>query len=159
MPVYLFTFHAYGSWMPDRRRGFVRRQRGILPTDNALADEYRRRAKFAAATFCEPTQLLAIEELQVAFSKQGCRGHFIATDPSHIHILISWRDERPWQKMRSGLKQSLSRRLKSVEPREWFCEGGSRRRVMERKHFDHLMSNYLPSHRGWKWREGEKPFR
>lgn len=145
--------------MPDRRRGFVRRHRGILPTDHALADEYRRRAKFPAATFREPTQLLAIEELQIAFSKQACRGHFIATDPSHIHILVSWRDDRPWQKMRSGLKQSLSRRLKSVEAREWFCEGGSRRRVMDRKHFDHLMCRYLPAHRGWKWREGAKPFR
>jgi hypothetical protein len=29
MPVYLFTYHAYRSWMPDRPEGFVQEGRGI----------------------------------------------------------------------------------------------------------------------------------
>ena len=37
MPCYLFTFHAYGTWMPDREEGFVRREQGILPPDEELA--------------------------------------------------------------------------------------------------------------------------
>ena len=36
MPVYLFTFHAYGSWLPDNPRGYVRRKEGIQPQDVPL---------------------------------------------------------------------------------------------------------------------------
>ena len=42
MPVYLFTYHAYQSWMPDRGRGFVQKGRGIQPTNALLAHAYRR---------------------------------------------------------------------------------------------------------------------
>ena len=38
MPCYLFTFHAFGTWMPDREEGFVRREQGILPPDEELAE-------------------------------------------------------------------------------------------------------------------------
>ena len=62
------------------------------------------------AEFQGATQKTMIEELQVAFEKQNCRGHFVATDPSHIHVLVSWRDDRPWQKLpANGLKQSRYR--------------------------------------------------
>ncbi len=37
MPCYLFTFHAFGTWMPDREEGFVQRKKGILPPDEELA--------------------------------------------------------------------------------------------------------------------------
>ncbi|MEM1305417.1 MAG: hypothetical protein AAGG46_11005, partial [Planctomycetota bacterium] len=29
MPVYLFTYHTYGSWLPDRPQGYVQRDQGI----------------------------------------------------------------------------------------------------------------------------------
>src|SRR4051794_35604479 len=29
MPCYLFTYHAYGSWMPDHKRGYVHRGQGV----------------------------------------------------------------------------------------------------------------------------------
>ena len=44
MPVYLFTYHAYQSWMPDRARGFVQKGRGIQPPNEALAAAYRQAA-------------------------------------------------------------------------------------------------------------------
>lgn len=37
MPVYLFTFHSHGSWLPDRTQGYTRRQQGILPADPYMA--------------------------------------------------------------------------------------------------------------------------
>ena len=44
MPCYLFTYHGYGTWLPDRSRGYVRRKEGILPTDEApMAECYRKR--------------------------------------------------------------------------------------------------------------------
>jgi hypothetical protein len=44
MPCYLFTYHAYGSWMPDRVEGYVRRGQGILPRDTQMASLYYRNA-------------------------------------------------------------------------------------------------------------------
>jgi hypothetical protein len=159
MPVYLFTFHAYRSWLPDRSRGFVRRHQGVLPRDEGLAARYRQQANEQPASFAPDRQLLMIDELTIAFEKQSCRGHFIATERGHVHVLVSWRDGRAWGKLRNGLKQSLTRRLNRHLRREhWFSEGASRKRVKDRGHFDFLVNEYLPSHRGWKWREGNTPF-
>ena len=156
MPCYLFTFHAYGTWMPDREEGFVRRKEGILPPDEELAREYRGKAGENIVSFNARIQLLLIEETRVACEKQRYRGHCIATDPTHVHALISWPDERPWLKIRSGLKTSLTLRLnREVQRRQhWFVDSASRKQVKDEEHFDHLVTNYLPSHRGWKWREG-----
>ena len=60
MPCYLFTFHAFGTWMPDREEGFVRRERGILPPDEELARQYRDRAKENEVIFDSRLQALLI---------------------------------------------------------------------------------------------------
>jgi hypothetical protein len=36
----------------------------------------------------------------------------------------------------------------------WFVEGGSRKRVENRKHFNYLLDRYFPDHRGVYWRAG-----
>lgn len=51
MPVYLFTLHSYGSWLPDHRRGYTKRNQGIFPTDEKLAGYYRDKVTQDAATF------------------------------------------------------------------------------------------------------------
>ena len=160
MPCYLFTFHAYGTWMPDREEGFVRRKQGVLPPDEELAEDYRGKAGEDQVSFDSPIQVLLIEESRIACEKQRYRGHCIATDPTHVHALISWSDERPWLKIRSGLKTSLTLRLnRDVKRRKhWFVDSASRKQVKDQRHFDHLVSEYLPSHRGWKWREGGELF-
>ena len=160
MPCYLFTFHAFGTWMPDREEGFVRRKEGNLPPDEDLARAYRGRAKEDEVTFDSRLQLLLIEEARVACEKQRYRGHYIATEPTHVHVLASWPDERDWMKIRRGLKTSFSLRLnRDVRRRDkWFVENASRKQVKDDEHFDHLINSYLPSHGGWKWREGGEPF-
>jgi hypothetical protein len=161
MPCYLFTFHAYGTWMPDREEGFVRRKEGILPPDEELATEYRGKATENVVSFDSRIQALLIEETKNACEKQRYRGHYIATDPTHVHTLISWSDERQWLKIRSGLKTSLTLRLnRDVGRRKhWFVDSASRKQVKDQEHFDFLVTEYLPSHRGWKWREGGELFR
>jgi REP element-mobilizing transposase RayT len=161
MPCYLFTFHAYGTWMPDRDEGFVRRKQGILSSDEELARQYEERAKADEVTFDAHLQILLIEEAQIAHDKQRYRIHYLATEPTHLHALVSWPDERPWLKIRSGLKSSLTRRLnREVQHRDkWFVENASRKQVKDDDHFDHLVNSYLPSHGGWKWREGGELFR
>ena len=119
MPCYLFTFHAFGTWMPDRDEGFVRRDRGFVPPSQELARAYRGRAKEDEVLFAPRLQLLLIAEARVACEKQRYRGHYVATEPTHVHALISWPDDRAWLKIRNGLKSSLTRRLNcDVERRE-----------------------------------------
>jgi REP element-mobilizing transposase RayT len=149
MPCYLFTFHAYRSWMPDRQRGYVRRHEGILPRDVEMADRYARNAKHAAVKFAAEHQLTAIETLRQAMFHFHCRLHFVATDPTHIHALVSWTGERSWQTNRTSLKRALTLSLKKTfGSRPWLVEGASRKQVRDRSHFDHLVTRYLPSHVG-----------
>ena len=51
MPCYLITYHAYGSWMPDQRRGYVKRHQGILSPDKEMAERYRENLKQAVVQF------------------------------------------------------------------------------------------------------------
>lgn len=154
MPCYLFTYHAHGTWLPDRREGFVHWQKGLQPTDKRLATAYQRQMKLTPADFDEQTQLHLIDELQNAATFQRFRVHAIATETTHIHVVLSWQDVREPQRLSDGLHQSVSRRLnRDCSKRKWLAKGGSKRRVKEQSHFDFLFYAYLPSHRGWKWNE------
>jgi hypothetical protein len=43
--------------------------------------------------------------------------------------------------------------------KNWFAKSPSRKRVVNQKHFDHLVKVYFPDHSGWKWLEGRGMFR
>jgi len=95
----------------------------------------------------------------IGITKEACdfqllRLHAMATDASHVHILVSWSTKKPVGRIRQNLKQSLTRRMNErVCHAKWFSRGGSQKRVADRKHFNHLMKTYLPSHRGRCWIE------
>lgn len=155
MPCYLFTYHTYGSWLPDRIQGFVRRGDGILQQDKQLANLYRNLMAQGTVSLDVEVQLTAIETLIDAASYIECRPHAIATDQHHLHLLVSWRDQqRDWKQLRSSFKKSVTIRLKAMhDVRKWLSRDASRKKVDVRSHFDHLVTTYLPRHRGWKWDE------
>jgi REP element-mobilizing transposase RayT len=154
MPCYLFTYHAYGTWYPDRQQGYVRRGQGILPSDPKAGHTYRERAAHDTILLDEIHQQAIIARLIEAVSFIHCRLHAVATDSTHIHVLLSWRGDRTWQQNRISLKKSMTLMLKrQFANRPWFSENASRKRVENQEHFDHLMNTYLPKHNGWKWRE------
>jgi hypothetical protein len=153
MPCYLFTWHAYATWMPDRKQGYVKKGKGVLPPDEKQAAKYRARQKEPAASFDDLIQRLAIGECLVAAEKRNFRLHAAATELTHLHVLISWTDTRTFEQLRRGLRESITRRLNTLRRRTWLEAGGSRKRVHDQKHFDYLMNQYLPNHSGWKWRE------
>src|SRR4051812_18155212 len=93
MPCYHFTFHGYGTWMPDEDDGYVRRGDGHLPQDTRAANQYRKRMTDTETEFDEAQQLTIIDELHVAAGFQAYRVHYVATEPTHIHVLVSWKDE------------------------------------------------------------------
>jgi REP element-mobilizing transposase RayT len=91
-------------------------------------------------------------------ANRGWRLHAVATEPSHVHLIVSWKQFIPWQEVRQRIKNVLSYllgRVMSQNGRQWFVREGSRKRVLDREHFDHLIRQYFPRHRGLSWREGE----
>jgi hypothetical protein len=121
-----------------------------------MAEVYRGRAKHETILIDGPNQLAIIHRLIDAVGFVDCRLHGVATDATHVHVLVSWRGGRTWQQNRASLKKSLTIMLKeSFEDRPWFGGNASRKRVENREHFDYLMDVYLPKHKGWKWRDGQ----
>lgn len=160
MPCYLFTYHTYGSWLPDHRRGYVHRGAGILAPERHMGDLYRSELKHAAVRFDETVQQQLIEAALEACEHQNFRCHFIATEVTHAHTLVSWATDRTWQVVRAKLRESITRRLNhGVRRQEWFSKSPSRKRVRDQKHFDYLVNVYLPKHSGLKWCEGRGIFR
>jgi hypothetical protein len=128
MPCYLFTYHAYGSWMPDHRRGYVRRGEGIVPSDPHMAACYRANLKQSEIQFSKSIQREVIEG-----ALEACR---------------------EWQVARKQIRSKITRRLNAMHKRQnWFSKSLSRKQVKDRAHFDYLIRKYLPRHSGLKWSE------
>ncbi|MBX3425595.1 MAG: hypothetical protein KF688_07950 [Pirellulales bacterium] len=154
MPCVLFTFHAYGTWLPDRLQGYVHWREGFQPQNKRLATAYRRNMKQEAAVFDRELQRTLIDAVLVAAPLLAARIHAIACQSTHLHVLTSWRDERPARQVGAAVKGNLTRRLRELGLlRPWFSKGASRKPVRDRTHFDRLTQSYLPQHGGWKWDE------
>jgi REP element-mobilizing transposase RayT len=152
------------TWLPDHPRGYTKRGEGYQDPDPQRAQWYRGNADDAdACLFDEGLMRALIDEAQKACAHQQLHLHSGTTEKTHLHLLISWRDNRKWETVRNAIKMSLSLRLKSKAeqalntPRKdtqiKLSRGGSRKRVEKREHFDYLMQTYLPSHSGLKWFE------
>ena len=159
MPCYLFTWHAYGSWLPDHPNGHTHWSRGYEPTNVALALRYRQQQKEPTVKFTAGLQREIIEELRQSSTQQHCRLHYVATDLTHLHALVSWQDNQSWQKRRRALRRSLSLHLNQRGHRKWFSRGGAPKQVKTQNHFSHLVTTYLPKHQGWKWCEHRNLFK
>jgi REP element-mobilizing transposase RayT len=154
MAVYHFTLHAYRSWTPAHPRGYVRRGKGILPTDKKMADAYARAAKQPPVVFTKQIQKILIDTARAECAAKNWRLHCAATDSTHVHLLVSWKTFIPWNNVIHRLKNILSYRLGrelATPGRQWFVRGESRRRVRNRDHLQYLIQKYLPSHGGLTW--------
>ena len=110
--------------------------------------------------FDDAKQRALIDAAIESCTHQACRLHYVATESTHIHVLLSWEHERPWMTVRSGLKRSLTRALNTLfHKRTWLVKGASRKQVKDEEHLERLVYEYLPKHRGWKWSEEKGLFR
>jgi hypothetical protein len=158
MAVYFITLHAYRSWRPDNKRGYVRRKKGIQPPDPKTAADYDARATQEPVIFTKEMQNVMIAGAHDICARRHWSLHGIGFEPSHAHFLISWREFIAWVEIRAKLKNLLSLflgRFTGEQSRHWFVDGGSRKRVKEKKNFDYLMKTYIPEHYGEKWFEGD----
>jgi hypothetical protein len=73
MPVYLFTYHAHRSWMPDHKRGYTKRNEGYQKPDPKMAQEYNDRANHDDEVLLDrELQRALIDECIVACSIRSC---------------------------------------------------------------------------------------
>lgn len=164
MPVYLFTFHTYRSWLPDRKRGYTKRGFGYQPADATLREEYDERASYPAVELDQRLQEIAIAQLQHSCRILKVRLHAVGTDPTHVHVLVSWKHVGEWIEVRRSIRRWLTVALRGeLDPyqgtadvkRPVFSRSSSRKKVNNEKHFAYLVKRYLPSHRGVCWTEGQ----
>lgn len=148
----MLTFHAYGSWMPDRDQGSFHYRRGKQATSLALAARYRERQRESVAVFTTPVQKEIIRTLLNGANLLELEAYEISTDRTHAHLLAGWRRPLQSQRLRSSLKRAMTLSLdRSFGRRAWFSRGGDTSRVSGRPHFDYLVDEYLPAHLGLKW--------
>lgn len=156
MPCYHFMYHAYGTWMPDKDKGYVKRKQGIQPRDEDMARNYRANQKQRAVYFDQQQQAEIAATLRVAGEHLDATVHCIAIEPTHIHVITSWTHDRYWQSMRASIKSAVTRMLnQQFGKRTWLVKGASRKRVKDHDHFCFLIRDYLPSHRGLFWLRDE----
>ncbi|MEX0774362.1 MAG: hypothetical protein WD042_01475 [Phycisphaeraceae bacterium] len=159
MAVYMFTYHAYRSWMPDNRRGYVRRKKGIQPPDPRMAENYRRRARHAAVHFDDELCESIIDAARGVCRRKNWRCHADVAVWSHFHVVVSWRQFVDARRARTVLRRAITVELRDRQNqrRPWLSRGESTKRVRDRRHLDHLVKTYLPTHRrygGKQWSEG-----
>lgn len=152
MPCFLFTYHAHGTWLPNRKQGYVKRGQGILPPDERMHRLYVAAMIEETVCFNSELQKVLLDTVLQAALHQKLEPYFITSDETHLHVLVGWRHDRRGKQVKSQLKWSLTHNLNTrFEKRVWLAEGGSGQQVKDLKHFRHLRNVYLPKHNGWKW--------
>jgi hypothetical protein len=123
-----------------------------------VAREYDASAADEPVAFYDGIQRVLIAGAADICGRRDWRLHAVGTDPTHGHFLISKPGFMDWELVRDKLKNVLSLflgRLTAQPGKLWFVSKGSRKRVADRAHFEYLVDEYLPDHRGLFWKEGD----
>lgn len=158
MAVYHFTIHAYRSWRPDHPRGYTRKGEGYQPPDEEMAAQYDEAASQDAVIFNDPLQKEIVILAHGICEQERWRLEAAGFDETHTHLVISWTTFISWEGVDQRLKNLLALKLnrrRGVTGKRWFVRRHSApRRVRTRKHFDYLLTEYLPDHPGIFWKRG-----
>src|SRR5882724_657123 len=104
MRVYHFTLHAYRSWRPDHPRGYTKKGEGYQPPSKEMADQYDRNAKQDPVEFTDDLQRDILELARSICEEETWRLEAAGFDPSHTHLVISWRNFNRWEEVDRRLK-------------------------------------------------------
>jgi len=121
MPVYHFTYHAFGTWLPDHGRGYTRRGAQVLPPDNEMADRYRANMSQPPVRFTSEVQRVMIAELQTACEAQGYTLHSVGTDDTHLHVVVAWDCSRHWKRVRADSVVVVAETQRDVRQTQVVC--------------------------------------
>lgn len=152
MPVCHFTYHAYGTWLPDRPEGYFKHGQSWQKPDIHVAKTYRQNMKQPATDLLRPAQQLIRQTLIESQPLQRFELYAIASDTSHLHVVAAWRDDRDPVHVRSQIKSSLTRALnKRLAKQQWFTAKAGHTPVTDQAHLYELIHHYLPKH-GLYWK-------
>ena len=154
MPVFLFTFHGYRTWMPDHPRGYNRKNEGTFAPDPEMNEHYERRAHFDEVRFDAERQKVVVDAYVEVASNLDLRLYYAVCVDTHAHPLVGWRDDREWTYIHDRLKSIIALKLgeaERVKGRRWLTARRIGEQVSESEHFAHLMTVYLPDHRGYTY--------
>ena len=147
MPAYHFTFHAFGTWLPNHPEGYIRRNKGWQPPSNASAGRYRSKMQQAAVNFNQEQQQMLLQTLIDCQPHQRIELYAIAAEPTHIHAITAWTDERDPEPVRSQMKYSMTLALtQAFGKRKWFVQNAGQTPVRDEEHLYELVHHYLPKH-------------
>src|SRR6186997_2427027 len=104
MAVYHFTYHAYRSWRPDHPRGYTKKGEGYQPPDPDVAEDYDARAKQEPVQFTDEIQREILVLAYEICEQEGWRLEGAGFDPTHAHLVVSWRGFIPWEEVDRRLK-------------------------------------------------------
>ncbi|MDB5322896.1 MAG: hypothetical protein JWN40_4527 [Phycisphaerales bacterium] len=167
MPVYFLTVHAYRSWREDHPKGYIQRDEGLKEPAPRLAAWRANHAHFPEARFDPTMQELLHKVIQECAIEKQIKLHACSTTPTHVHPLISFqspactcgasaahchkncpaktRADDVTTRMKRKMGQQLAK-LKQTSGRPYFSRGWDTRPVKNKKHFDYLVTEYLPKH-------------
>lgn len=150
MAVHLLTFHAYRSWSEDNPRGYVQKNiEGVQPPSVGLARHRVKLAKDKPVRFSDAQKRVLIEGGQEICDRRDWILYAASATSSHVHLLVGWKQQQSLDKAIHTLKRLLGLALSRNEGssgNRWFSRGSDRKRVIDRRHFDHLIEVYLPKH-------------
>ena len=150
--IVLFSFHAYGTWMPDRPQGYYRNRDGLREQNEEEAATYRGRQRERSSFFDGQVQSVLLTTLRESAPLQGWTLIAAGTDDVHLHLIAGWSDARSPAELQQRIKWAITRDLNArVRRRTWLTRRGHDRRVRDRAHLRYLRDEYLPSHRGLRW--------
>lgn len=156
MPVYMFTFHAYRSWMPDHPKGYTKSGIGVLPADLEMNEWYEERAHFSEITFDRSLQRVVVNAIKEVCVNKMYQLYYAVAVSTHAHAVVGWSEDTIIQTtVHDTLKRIIGLKLARharVADRRWLSRGRDAKPVRTRKHFFHLVTNYLPDHRGVTFR-------
>ena len=147
MPVYHYIFHSHGSWMPDRDEGYYKHNEGWKAPNQEAFEQYRKKMDGRAVMFERHQQELLIGESIKAQSFQRIELYAAATDATHLHAVVAWKDDRDAVAIRSQFKSSLTRELNTqYGKQQWFVAKAGQQPVQDEAHLSFLIHDYLPNH-------------
>ena len=127
MPVYHFTFHAYGTWLPDRAEGYYKHGSGWMSPSGKDKKQYSDNMQGHRVAFDQSQQQQLIDEAIKAQPFQRIELYAAATDSTHLHAVVAWQDDRDPTRIRAELKSSLSRILNTrYGKKQWLYQRPAR---------------------------------
>ncbi|MEM1305789.1 MAG: hypothetical protein AAGG46_12885, partial [Planctomycetota bacterium] len=131
MPVYLFTYqayghadgHAYGSRKPARDRARFGRGEKVLPANVSLATWRRQQWQQQDVRFTGDHQRRLIDVVIDTQHRQAFRCFGVAAGGTSLHVLVAWDDDRQPSAMRGRIKSALTRGMnKEFGRRPWLAD-------------------------------------